>query len=400
MNLELNLDGGSSSLSPMMIEQATDSPPIKALAFPAMPLTPAEEALHRKSIKDAKIYKVAEATILQDVCDIDKTKLYEKFGLTSTYAYCLEVMELSEFIAKSCIAIARKSKNVPELKEAIEDGQLTVSKAIRIVPILKQENKAEWLNKAKTLSKNKLERAVADLKPELKVVETRRPSSKGRSKLTVSFPEDVEDDIRRLQELESKPNSGFASIEQVVTNAIRDRVERIDPIRKAARATQRAQKKSEVAGNTNVIENQTHQTSKEIRNKPDLSPKVNPKENHVAEFVDLMELEKRDYLARIKYEREIFSAEIIHAINKRDRCRCKALLPDGTICDSGFWTQIHHIIEVKDGGTNDLENLITLCGNHHRQWHKNQGSKRIARSATMAERNFSHGRKKYVGGEK
>jgi chemotaxis regulatin CheY-phosphate phosphatase CheZ len=45
----------------------------------------------------------------------------------------------------------------------------------------------------------------------------------------------------------SASNTGLASIEQVVTNAIRDRVERIDPVRKAARATQRAEKKVEAS---------------------------------------------------------------------------------------------------------------------------------------------------------
>jgi 5-methylcytosine-specific restriction endonuclease McrA len=86
-----------------------------------------------------------------------------------------------------------------------------------------------------------------------------------------------------------------------------------------------------------------------------------------------MDLECESYLAQARFERELLSAEIVHKVNARDNCRCKARLPDGTICNSGFWTQIHHIIEVKDGGTNDLENLITLCGNHHRQWHAGQG---------------------------
>lgn len=31
---------------------------------------------------------------------------------------------------------------------------------------------------------------------------------------------------------------------------------------------------------------------------------------------------------------------------------------------------IHHIIERKDGGTNDISNLILLCPNHHRLWHE------------------------------
>lgn len=31
---------------------------------------------------------------------------------------------------------------------------------------------------------------------------------------------------------------------------------------------------------------------------------------------------------------------------------------------------IHHIVERKDGGTNDITNLVLLCPNHHRLWHE------------------------------
>jgi hypothetical protein len=99
----------------------------------------------------------------------------------------------------------------------------------------------------------------------------------------------------------------------------------------------------------------------------------------------MMELELRELPARAETERELFTAEIIHKMNERDKRRCKALLPDGTVCDSGFWTQIHHIIAVKDGGTNDIANLITLCGHHHRQWHasQNNGRKEAAPLSTF-----------------
>lgn len=31
---------------------------------------------------------------------------------------------------------------------------------------------------------------------------------------------------------------------------------------------------------------------------------------------------------------------------------------------------VHHIIAVSDGGTNDLENLMVICPNHHREYHQ------------------------------
>ena len=39
-----------------------------------------------------------------------------------------------------------------------------------------------------------------------------------------------------------------------------------------------------------------------------------------------------------------------------------------SICQSNT-VDVHHIIPVVDGGTNDLENLMVVCPNHHRNFH-------------------------------
>lgn len=39
-------------------------------------------------------------------------------------------------------------------------------------------------------------------------------------------------------------------------------------------------------------------------------------------------------------------------------------------CGRSHWTQIHHIIHWANGGPTDLDNLITLCGHHHRVLHE------------------------------
>jgi len=40
-----------------------------------------------------------------------------------------------------------------------------------------------------------------------------------------------------------------------------------------------------------------------------------------------------------------------------------------SICQANT-IDVHHIIAVEDGGTNDLENLMVVCPNHHRQYHQ------------------------------
>lgn len=60
-------------------------------------------------------------------------------------------------------------------------------------------------------------------------------------------------------------------------------------------------------------------------------------------------------------------AAVKHAVNRRDRGRCQAKLPDGSKCGSKRWIHLHHIKEKAEGGPDTIENLITLCSAHHRQ---------------------------------
>ncbi|MDH3308571.1 MAG: HNH endonuclease, partial [Acidimicrobiia bacterium] len=39
-------------------------------------------------------------------------------------------------------------------------------------------------------------------------------------------------------------------------------------------------------------------------------------------------------------------------------------------CGRTRWVQVHHIIHWSRGGRTDLDNLITLCGQHHRMLHE------------------------------
>jgi hypothetical protein len=43
-------------------------------------------------------------------------------------------------------------------------------------------------------------------------------------------------------------------------------------------------------------------------------------------------------------------------------------------CGNTRWTQAHHVVHWTDGGDTSLQNLITLCGHHHRWLHEYGGS--------------------------
>ena len=50
------------------------------------------------------------------------------------------------------------------------------------------------------------------------------------------------------------------------------------------------------------------------------------------------------------------------AVYRRDGYRC-------ALCDCTETIQVHHVIPRGEGGTNNVQNLITLCGRCHLQAH-------------------------------
>lgn len=52
-------------------------------------------------------------------------------------------------------------------------------------------------------------------------------------------------------------------------------------------------------------------------------------------------------------------------VGKRDKYTCR-------ICAYYKHVNVHHILAVKDGGTDELSNLITLCPNHHAEADMNE----------------------------
>jgi 5-methylcytosine-specific restriction endonuclease McrA len=58
-----------------------------------------------------------------------------------------------------------------------------------------------------------------------------------------------------------------------------------------------------------------------------------------------------------------------HQARWRDQGRCQFKLPNGKICGSRFWVDLHHLKPRSEGGTDHVENLVTLCQSHHRLVH-------------------------------
>jgi hypothetical protein len=331
-------------------------PPV---VFAAEPLTSSEEHLHAKAIERAHRYLETEVDLLSVIMEVDQTKLYFKFDLGSTFSYCLKYLKLSEAVTYSFINVARKASQVPALKDSIDQGELSVSKARKIVPILTVENSEEWIQKAITLPQSKLEREVAEVSPETsrQAQERVRPAKGHLVKVEILLKEETMELWRRAQKFVSEDQQETSDLETTLAIVLKDFVDRNDPLKKAERATGRANAKAK-----NTAKAKTKAQTKTAKN-----PATSQTDN-----INCDSNLSRDNPSCKQTVREPLPAEALHAVNLRDQRQCQAARADGSLCQARNFLQIHHIVPVALGGKNTLDNLITLCGSCHRRWHRQE----------------------------
>ncbi len=283
-------------------------------------LDPQSQQIHTIAVEKAAKYLVAEAELLGAIIDVDRARLFEKFSEPYLTPYCVKYLGLSEDVAAQFVRVARKSQQVPELERAVAQG-LQISKAKTIASVIDAQNTSEWILKAQTLSKEKLEREVAAAKPSAPRPEKARPTGANRVRIELEVTSEEAELIKRARELMSQKNRRPVQMGETVVQALKEWVDRVDPVRRAERAVSRQQK---------------------TRVKP---------------------------VGQRSWDRSAIPAAIRHQVHRRDRGACCQSMPDGSRCGLRQWTEIHHLQPRAHGGADTIENLITLCSAHHRQWH-------------------------------
>src|ERR1700759_5276299 len=97
-------------------------------------------AIHERALTRAQRYLVSEAELLESIIEADQDKLYEKFGLGFLTTYCVKHLGLDETVAGVLVRVARKSQVVPELKQAVMEGDISISNARTIASVITNEN--------------------------------------------------------------------------------------------------------------------------------------------------------------------------------------------------------------------------------------------------------------------
>jgi 5-methylcytosine-specific restriction endonuclease McrA len=130
----------------------------------SLSMVPDHELLERLSAL-LRSSRRTEADLVAHIGEIDRRRLYARAAAPSMFAYCVEVLHLSEAEAYLRIAAARAARLHPQLLAMLGDGRLHLSAIAKLSPHLTPENRDVLLRRATHRSKREIEELVAEIRP-------------------------------------------------------------------------------------------------------------------------------------------------------------------------------------------------------------------------------------------
>jgi hypothetical protein len=309
-----------------------------------MQLSSQIHSLHERALKAAEQFRRAEAELLEALSGVDQKKVYLSLGYSSLFVYATQALRLPESVAYNAISVMRKAQEVPALKAHISSGELSISKARKVISVLNpDQNASSWIEKALTLSTRSLEKEVAKENPKSSTPEKAKYVSARRLDVNLGLEEASMLRLRRTQDLVSGVLGKPASLEETLEVLTEFYLKHKDPVVKARRvmAKKGLSSSSKASASAKIAQ------AKETAAAPAPVPVPDPN------------------------KRTEVPAPIAHSVRLRDEGKCQYKRHSQTaICGETRWVELHHLKPVSQGGEHSLQNLVTLCKNHHAGIHQ------------------------------
>ena len=284
--------------------------------------------LHEKAMGLAKTYRESESELLNTLVIMGEENLFNRMGYTGTYGYVLNALKLGEAQAHYFSKVSWKARVIPELREAITKGGLSVSMARRICPVIEKESCTEWIHAALHLKQRALEEKVSAANPRARVMQGIKPVAEKVLEMRVPLTPEEREMIEKVQDLVSQRSGKAATLQDAIREMALLYLDRNDPVKKAERSFLRKGGAVPIAT----------QDNRPVRN-------------------------NRSILRRP------LRAEVKHAVNLRSGYRCAYIDENGNRCASQRWLHYHHRIPVAAGGVDNASNISLICSAHHRMIH-------------------------------
>ena len=91
-----------------------------------------DENLLQETKTQVEKERAATLHLIECLAEVEARMLYAKLGFSSLWQFCIEYLKLSEGSAQRRIQAMRLSRKVPQAKQALESGKLSLSNAAKL----------------------------------------------------------------------------------------------------------------------------------------------------------------------------------------------------------------------------------------------------------------------------
>ncbi len=312
--------------------------------------------VHESLCHSLKAVEQAQQCAVLWFAEIMRRHLYREFNCSSINQYAMTRLGFSKSRTGDFIRLARQLDKLPAVRKALSLGELGYTKAREIVGVATPETEDGWLAAAKK-PRNELIREVKRAKQAAKV-------DQGQGELLPAAPTVVapkELPVRFQMELTPEQEARRAAIVERLHKLGGVPSDRAELMLEALAALLESREKTPRGVLTSVPPVQVHVHEREGR----MTVQTEAGERDLS----------RADIERIRCDSAVckqggrntttIPPRTRREVLARDKHRCQA--PG---CHRTRFLEVHHIILRNQGGTNQPENLITLCGSCHRLWHE------------------------------
>ena len=303
----------------------------------------------------------ATYALIEHLREIDDRLLYLELGFGSLFEFAVKELGLSEGSAHRRISAMRLARDIPEVKEKLESGKITLSNAAQVQVALNSVKKEKKLtasektdliesceNKTQRECEETLFQSIPELFREPKVTERVKAVSSELVELKIVISKELNLEIETLMKLTSHKNPK-QSIAVLFEALVREELKREE--RKRGEKT----KTHSAAGQVEAIQSELNRSKKTVVTNENRSLGEN------SAFEENKELESsktaREFVLK---NNQSFSTEVKRIVWTRAKGKCE--FPN---CESSYQLQYDHIQAKALGGTNELENCRLLCRAHN-----------------------------------
>jgi 5-methylcytosine-specific restriction endonuclease McrA len=316
-----------------------------------VPNRPAREA-HASLLRALADQERSSHEVALWFADIVQRRLYLEFGDSSIWQYAERRLGFSRSKTGHLLQVVTSMHRLPGLRDSLEKGELTWTKARVVARVATEETVEEWVSTARSRSRRELER--------------RAKSARTRSRSAVAAQGDLLEPASR----EEPPSPTPQTVSFVMTPEEYARFEAgMERIRKRGRGD------SKVAVLLAALE---AEESTRVDSGPSARLVVTtcPACASVSLPTSRGDLSVDDATARrLRCDAVIESEDGSRRSTIPPRRRREVLRRDGYRCTSpgcgsARFLEVHHVVPRARGGGHELDNLVTLCSGCHQAWHR------------------------------